>query len=158
MSEQRDQWIAQIEQLPAQLTELVRPLSPSQLTTQFLANEWSVAQNIHHLADSHMNSYIRCKLIASEENPTLKPYDQDLWAAFGDAQQADVEISLQLLRSLHARWVQFWRELPEDAWQRIGFHPENGPISLISLVETYANHGLGHIDQIQRTLAAEPQA
>jgi hypothetical protein len=158
MSEQRDQWISQIEQLPAQLTELVRPLSPSQLTTPFLANEWSVAQNIHHLADSHMNSYIRCKLIASEDNPTLKPYDQDLWAAFDDAQQADVEISLQLLRSLHARWVHFWRELPEDAWQRTGFHPENGPVSLISLVETYANHGLGHIDQIQRTLAAEPQA
>lgn len=155
--QERQTYIEKIRRLPAQLAELVSGLSESQLTTQFLAGEWSVAQNVHHLADSHMNSYIRCKLILTEENPPLKPYDQDAWAKLPDAQNADLSTSLLLLAQLHARWVTFWETLPADAWKRTGFHPENGPMTLADIVRSYAAHGEAHLDQITRTLAAETQ-
>lgn len=155
--QERQTYIEKIRRLPAQLAELVSGLSESQLTTQFLAGEWSVAQNVHHLADSHMNSYIRCKLILTEENPPLKPYDQDAWAKLPDAQNAALSTSLLLLAQLHARWVTFWETLPADAWGRTGFHPENGPMTLADIVRSYAAHGEAHLDQITRTLAAETQ-
>lgn len=147
--------IDKIRHLPAQIEELVIGLSIPQLTTHFLANEWTVAQNVHHLADSHMNSYIRCKLILTEANPPLKPYDQDAWAALPDAQSAELASSLTLLKHLHARWVTFWETLPTDAWHRTGFHPENGPMTLADILRSYAAHGEAHIDQITRTLAAQ---
>jgi hypothetical protein len=154
-STQRQMFIEQIRQLPSQLTTLVKELSIAQLTTPYLPNEWTVAQNVHHLADSHMNSYIRCKLIATENRPDLKPYNQDQWALFDDAKNSDISVSLALLTSLHMRWTTFWQTLPEDAWQRIGYHPDNGDVSLEMQLEIYAAHGLGHLDQIRRTLAAQ---
>jgi hypothetical protein len=154
---QRRELIAQIRELPAQLAELVRGLSPQQLTTAYLPGEWTVAQNVHHLADSHMNCYVRCKLIATEDNPPLKPYDQDVWARFDEATGADLGDSLALLRGLHARWTVFWERLPAEAWGRTGTHPERGVVSLDDLLQSYAEHGLGHLDQIQRTLAAAPR-
>jgi hypothetical protein len=82
---QRTELIAKIANLPEQVAALVRDLSAEQLTTHYLPNEWSVAQNVHHLADSHMNSFIRLKLILTENKPPLKPYDQDAWAVRADA-------------------------------------------------------------------------
>lgn len=154
-AQQRQTCIDQIRLLPQQLETLVGDLSAEQLTTAFLSGEWTVAQNVHHLADSHMNSYIRCKLIATEDDPPLKPYDQDQWATFADATSADIAVSLALLRSLHARWTTFWEQLGEAAWQRTGQHPENGTVSLDMQVQLYAAHGAGHLDQITRTLAAQ---
>ena len=152
---QRAELIAQLRQFPQQLTEVVKDLSAEQLTTAFLAHEWTVAQNVHHLVDSHMNAYIRCKLIATEDNPPLKPYMQDAWANFPDAMQADLTGALALLAVLHERWAQFWEALPEEAFARSGMHIERGPMSLAALLPMYVEHGLGHIDQIQRTLAAQ---
>jgi hypothetical protein len=152
---ERERQIAAIEALPAQLEELVAGLSPDELTTPYLAGEWSVAQNVHHLVDSHMNSYVRCKLILTEERPPLKPYDQDAWAALPDGSEADIAVSLAILRGLHQRWARFWRTLPPDAWAREGLHPENGPMSLAAILASYAAHGEGHLDQIGRTLAAK---
>ena len=156
MNQERSELIEKIEQLPDALENLVAPLTEAQLTTPFLAAEWTVAQNVHHLADSHMNSFIRCKLILTEENPTLKPYDQDVWAGTPDALSPDLAASLNLLRGLHARWAVFWRSLPDEAWSRTGFHPEYGPVTMEMQLKIYAGHGLGHMDQIRRTLAAEP--
>lgn len=153
----RAEAIAAIRALPAQLEALVADLSAHQLTTPFLAGEWSVAQNIHHLADSHMNSYIRFKLILTEDNPTVRPYDQDAWALTPEANDPDLSASMTLLRGLHARWATMLDRLPDDAWNRTGFHPGNGTVVLHELVHTYAEHGLGHIDQIQRMLAAQPE-
>lgn len=152
--EERSQLIEKIRRLPEQIAELAAGLSAEQLTTHYLDGEWTVAQNIHHLVDSHMNSYIRCKLIATEEHPTLKPYDQDAWALFDDAQTADVSGSLQMLAQLHRRWVRFWEALPEEAWARTGHHPESGTVTLETQLLGYAAHGEAHIDQITRTLAA----
>ena len=146
--------IAAIAALPDQLEALVARLSPEELTTPFLKDEWSVAQNIHHLADSHANAYIRCRLILTEEHPTLKPYSQNAWAELPDASDGEVADSLTLLRGLHKRWTRFWHALPADAWERSGRHPEYGDMSLGRILQTYAGHGMAHIDQIERTLAA----
>lgn len=150
----RKEAIERIRRLPEQVEAMVAGLSPDELTARPLAGEWSVAQNVHHLADSHINSYVRCKLMATEENPALKPYDEAAWARFADGSGAELSDSLALLKALHARWVQFWETLPEDAWQRTGFHPDSGKVTLARQLELYVSHGEAHLDQIRRTLAA----
>lgn len=154
--DKRADLIEAISRLPAQLEQLVAGLEPAQLTTAFLPGEWTVAQNVHHLVDSHTNSYLRCKLIAAEERPALRGYDQDVWATMPDASEPDLGASLAALRGLHARWTRFWQLLPVNAWARVGVHPERGELSLDAILRSYAEHGEGHLDQIRRTLAAEP--
>ncbi len=151
----RVQLIEKIRQLPQQVADLTAGLTPEQLASHFLDGEWSVAQNVHHLADSHLNSYIRLKLILTEENPTVRPYDQDLWALTPEANVPDLSASLTLLRGLHQRWSDLFASLDDQQWQRKGFHPENGPITPEDLLDHYARHGEGHLDQMQRTLAAQ---
>ena len=153
-SSAREEAIEKIRRLPQQVEELITGLSPQELTAQPLPNEWSVAQNVHHIADSHINSYVRCKLMATEDNPTLKPYDEGAWALLSDGSNAELSDSLALLKALHARWVIFWENLPEDAWQRTGQHPESGAVTLARQLELYVQHGEAHLDQIRRTLAA----
>ena len=152
-SDPRAEAIEKIRRLPQQLEELISGLSPQQLTAKPLPNEWTVAQNVHHIADSHINSYVRCKLMATEDNPTLKPYDEGAWALLSDGSSPDLSDSLALLKALHARWARFWENLPEDAWQRTGQHPESGPVTLARQLELYVEHGEAHLDQIRRTLA-----
>lgn len=154
-SEQYAAYVDRLERLPAQVEHLVTGLTPARLTTHYLPGEWTVAQNVHHLADSHMNSYVRCRLIMTEENPTLKPYDQDAWADLPDAADANLGASLTLLRSLHTRWVHFFRSLDEADWQRAGIHPAAGRVTLADQARTYADHGAAHIEQMRRTLAAQ---
>jgi hypothetical protein len=154
-AQERALQIEAIRQLPYQIEYLVGALSPDELRGTFLAGEWTAAQNVHHLVDSHLNSYVRCKLIATEEEPSLKPYDQDRWAALPDAADGDVTPSIQMLHGLHARWTQFWATLPEGAWQRTGVHEVNGPVTLESILKLYAWHGEAHIEQIRRTVAAQ---
>jgi hypothetical protein len=101
-----------------------------------------------------MNSFIRLKLILTEERPTVRPYDQDAWAVRADGNNPDLETSLMLLRGLHRRWVTLFASLSEAEWRREGLHPESGVITPETLVRTYAEHGEGHLDQIRRTLAA----
>ncbi len=152
---QRREMIEKIRSLPAQLRERVSGLTDEQLTTHYLAGEWTVAQNVHHLADSHMNSFVRLKLILTEDRPTLKPYDQDRWAAMVDANNPAIESSLGLLEGLHTRWAALLESLREDEWRRAGLHPEIGEVTADDLLRIYAAHGEGHIDQISRTLAAQ---
>jgi hypothetical protein len=156
MSDERKALIEKIQRLPEQVAELVAGLSDEQMTTHYIEHEWTVAQNVHHLCDSHMNSYIRCKLILTEDNPTLKPYDQDVWAALPDASGADVGDSLALLAGLHGRWTTFWQNLADEEWDRPGFHPADGPVTLAMQLRLYAEHGEGHLRQIGNTLSAQP--
>lgn len=154
--EERVDLIRKIAALPQQLEELVCPLPPGVLTARPIPGEWSVAQNVHHLADSHMNSFVRLKLILTEDNPTFKPYDQELWAELPDAGHADIGESLQLLRGLHARWVRLLESLTEAEWARFGTHPEYQRIyTCEEILRIYAGHGEAHLDQIRRTLAAQ---
>ena len=152
--------IEKLRLLPDQITDLTKDLSDGDLTTHFLLKEdgtaeWTVAQNVHHLADSHMNSYIRCKLVLTELQPTIRPYDQDAWATQPEAQSADLSYSLEILRSLHNRWALFFENLSEEEWDRTGYHPDDGPFSLADQLKNYVAHGEGHVDQIRRTLAAK---
>ena len=151
---QRCEMIDEIRNLPARLRERVSGLTDAQLTTHFQPHEWTVAQNVHHLADSHMNSFIRIRLILTEERPTLKPYDQDLWAELADSGTIALEESLGILEGLHRRWVRLFESLEEPAWRRSGLHPENGEVTIEDILRIYAAHGQGHIDQIGRALAA----
>ncbi len=154
-TQERSLLIDQIRRLPDQINYLVAALSPDELGGRFVPGEWSAAQNIHHLADSHMTSYVRCRLIATEEEPPLKPYDPDRWAALPDAEDVDVAASQQILHGMHERWVKFWQSLPAEAWPRQGFHPEHGLVTLEDQLKLYARHGQGHVDQIRRTVAAQ---
>ena len=152
---ERQELITKIAQLPSQLEKITDELSEAQLTTHFLPDEWTVAQNVHHVADSHMNSIIRMKLILTEELPTLRPYSQDDWAVLADSTPAALQNSLQLLKGLHSRWVILFESLSEAQWQRKGVHPDIGEVSVEDILISYVDHGEGHLDQIRRTLAAE---
>lgn len=147
--------VEKIARLPSQLAHLLAGIHADELDAAYLPGEWTVAQNIHHLADSHMNSYIRCKLILTEEEPALKPYDQERWADLPDSRMQDVALSIELLRGLHARWVCFWGSLQPQDWQRTGSHPQAGLVTLADQLRLYAAHGEAHIAQIRRTVGAK---
>jgi hypothetical protein len=103
--------LTQIEEAPARLHQAVYGLAPFQLDTPYRDGGWTVRQVVHHVADSHLNSYVRFKLAVTEREPTIKPYDEKAWAALGDSATGDVELSLDLLAALHRRWMVFLRGL-----------------------------------------------
>jgi uncharacterized damage-inducible protein DinB len=140
--------IARIRRHPKELAEAVRGLDRQQLDTPYRAGGWTVAQVVHHLADSHMQACARMRLIATEERPSLKPYDQDAWAALPDARAVSIAPSMTILRGLHRRWAAFLAKLPRKAWGRTGLHPERGEVSIDDLLLLYANHGEKHVAQI----------
>lgn len=152
----RDALIAGIRDLPDALALAIADLSYAELRATPLGGEWSVAQIVHHIADSHVNSYVRCKLIATETDPPLKPYDEGAWAQLPDARTADVSDTLRLLHGLHARWAHFWATLPDEAWARCGHHLADGPVTLARQLQLYVDHGAAHLEQIRRTVAALP--
>jgi hypothetical protein len=152
---ERRERIEKIRNFPAQLEALMQNLSEANLNTHFLEGEWTVAQNVHHVADSHMNAYIRLKLILTEDNPPLKGYNQDSWAVTADSHDLPVASSLALLKGLHARWCVLWESLGDADWSRSGTHSENVKMTPEDVLRTYSNHGDAHIDQINRTLAAK---
>jgi hypothetical protein len=150
----RRDMIHTIRAFPKRLRKLVDGLTATRLKTHYVVDEWTVAQNVHHLADSHMNSFIRLKLILTEDNPLLKPYDQVLWAEQPDADNTHVETSLALLDGLHARWATLFESLSQEQRRRTGVHPETGTITPDDLLRAYAGHCDAHYEQITRTLAA----
>ncbi|MBZ0287577.1 MAG: putative metal-dependent hydrolase [Anaerolineae bacterium] len=152
--ERRDR-IEQIRRFPAELEAAVQGLTDEQLTTRYDPTEWSVAQNIHHLVDSHMNAYIRTRLLLTEDHPTVRPYDQDAWAELADAKTADLSDSLLILRAMHARWTRLLDSLSDTDFRRVGKHPAiEGDYTIDDVLDIYAQHGTGHIEQLQRQLAA----
>lgn len=153
-AEQRRACIEEIRSLPAQLQEAVSGLDEEQLGRSYREGGWNVRQIVHHIADSHANAYVRMRLIATEDHPTLKPYDQDEWAALADYAMPP-DVSLDLIRGLHTRWAVFLESLPEESWGRTAYHPENGEVSMESLLRTYADHGNQHLDQIGRAVSIE---
>ena len=151
----RQEQIDVIRAFPTRLEAIVGELRRAQISAIPIDNEWSIAQNVHHCADSHMNSYVRCKLMATEDNPTLKPYDEVAWAQFADSNTTDLSNTFALLRGLHARWADFWESLGDDDWARTGYHPGNdATVTLADQLEGYVRHCNAHIDQIQRNLKA----
>jgi hypothetical protein len=147
-AEQRGKFIAEIEQTPAAVRAAVQGLSPTQLDTPYRDGGWNVRQVVHHVPESHMNAYIRFKLALTEDEPTIKPYAEDLWAKLADVQSTPTEVSLALLENLHVRWVVLLRGLREGDWKRTFIHPENGVVSLEKNLALYAWHGRHHTAHI----------
>ena len=135
--------------LPARMRDALRGLSESQLDTPYRPDGWTVRQLVHHVADSHLNAYVRLKLAITEDNPTVKPYDEKAFAALADS-RLPVEVSLALLESMHARWVAVLRSLTPEQFERPLYHPEIGPIVVDYLVFTYDWHSRHHVAHITR--------
>lgn len=153
---QRQEAVQAIQRLPSQLSVAVSDLSEAQLDTPYRQGGWSVRQVVHHLADSHINAYVRTKWALTEANPTLKLYDEGAWAEWPDS-ELPVEVSLQLLGSLHQRWVTLLSSLNEAQWARTLVHPLSGEvISLTQMAVRYQWHGQHHTAHI-RQLRAERQ-
>ena len=141
---ERAQRIDSIAALPAQLRKAVTGLTDAQLDTPYRPGGWTVRQLVHHVADSHMNAFIRFRLGLTEENPTIKPYDEKAWCELPDMRHMRVDVSLKLLESLHERMVHLLRNVPPSHFQRSIYHPENGPMTLDAMVSLYAWHGQHH--------------
>lgn len=140
--------IAEIEALPAKVWGLVADLTPAQLDTKY--RNWTVRQIVHHLADSHVNAYVRFKLALTEDRPTIRPYDESAWSELPENRTADVEQSLRLLESLHAKWVLTIRALSDADLRREYVHPEYKTVyTLAAAVGQYAHHGRHHAAQIE---------
>jgi uncharacterized damage-inducible protein DinB len=144
----RRRFIDEIEEAPARLRASVEGLSPEQLDTPYREGGWTVRQVVHHVPDSHLNSYTRFKLALTEEEPIIKPYHEDLWADLADGRAAPVEVSLALLESLHTRWVMLLRSLTPKDFDRTFRHPDIGVVTLAKNLGLYAWHGRHHTAQI----------
>ncbi|GAC1647671.1 MAG: bacillithiol transferase BstA [Gemmatimonadaceae bacterium] len=140
--------IDEIAGLPTALRGAVRGLTEAQLETPYRPGGWSVRQLAHHVPDSHVNAYVRCKLALTEEMPTIKPYDEARWANLDDTRTTPIEVSLTLLDALHARWVILLRSLSPRDFARTLTHPETGSATVDRLVALYAWHGKHHVAHV----------
>jgi DinB superfamily len=154
-SAERQDMMAKLQRLPADLELTVSGLTQRQLDTPYRADGWTVRQVVHHLADSALNGFVRMKLVLTEERPTLKPYDQNTWAQTVDVTQTPILSSLAILKGLHARWSVLLESLPEASFQRVASHPEIGEVTLDDLLSIHARHGENHLAQIAGLRAAK---
>ena len=141
-------WIDEIAAGPARLREAVCGLDDSQLDTPYRPGGWTIRQVIHHVPDSHMNSYVRFRLALTEDEPTIRPYDEMKWAELDDARCGPIDMSLRLLETLHVRWVVLLRGLSETDFSRRFNHPEAGVMRLDTALGSYAWHGRHHAAHI----------
>ncbi len=140
--------IAEIATAPGALADAIAGLDETQLDTPYRDGGWTVRQVVHHLPDSHVNAYVRFKLALTEAEPTIKPYDEALWADLAEARLGAVDTSLALLDALHRRWVSCLDQLDEQEFSRTLMHPEQGAITLDWLLAMYAWHGRHHVAHI----------
>jgi uncharacterized damage-inducible protein DinB len=147
-AKERGEHIRSIEAAPAALRKAVEGLTAEQLDTPYREGGWTVRQVAHHVPDSHMNAYIRVKLALTEENPTIKPYDEAAWAGLVDSQETPVETSLRLLESVHERFTILLRSLDDEQCARTLLHPDNGPMTIDGLITLYSWHGRHHVGHI----------
>jgi hypothetical protein len=147
--ERRQIFIQEIEALPDLIRQAVSGLSTAQIDMPYRPAGWTIRQVIHHLPDSHMNSYIRMKLALTEENPTIRPYFEDRWGELVDGRDGPIEMSLALLDALHERWVLMLQGLSDDDLARTFVHPEMGKtLSIDTNIALYAWHGNHHLAHI----------
>ncbi|HET9426678.1 MAG TPA: putative metal-dependent hydrolase, partial [Gemmatimonadaceae bacterium] len=133
---------------PGLLADAVRGLTDAQLDTPYRPDGWTVRQVVHHVADSHMNAYIRVKLALTENAPPVKPYDENEWAKLPDSLVTPVAVSLTLLDALHDRWVRVMRALKPVEYARTVTHADHGAITVDFLLALYAWHGPHHVGHI----------
>jgi hypothetical protein len=146
-------WIETISDFPLLLRKEVEHLTDSKLDTPYREGGWTARQVVHHVADSHINSYVRFKLALTEDNPVIKPYFEDRWAELPEAKNAPVAISLNLIDALHKRWTLMLRNMSPTDFNRTYFHPEHQksqPLAqILALYEWHCRHHLAHIGSIK---------
>ncbi len=147
---QKVEWLADLKFLSVQLENAILNLDEAQLHTPYREGGWTVHQLVHHVADSHMNAYCRFKVTLTEDNPTLKTYEEKLWAEMNDVQKLPVNISITLLHALHARWFEALKVVSDDDWNnKTAFHPGmQKTVRLWYLLGMYAWHGKHHTAHI----------
>jgi hypothetical protein len=148
---QLKEWLNDIRFLPGLVENAILNLDEAELDTPYREGGWKISQLVHHIADSHMNAYIRFKLALTEENPTIKPYEEKKWAELADT-RLPVNISVTLLHALHARWFEIAKNISGDEWNRTVYHPEHKKdISLWYLLGMYSWHGRHHVAHIEHS-------
>jgi len=147
-AQERVEGIAQIKEMPDLLILAVKGLADSQVDTAYRPGGWTVRQVVHHLADSHLNWYVRTKLALTEQNPVIKPFDENLWAGLPDAMTGPIQTSLMLIEGLHNRWAQMFESLNAEDWFREIIHPERGPMAINLVLPMMAWHGRHHTAHI----------
>lgn len=145
-------WIEDIEALPRMLREAVEDLSEEQLDTPYRPGGWMLRQIVHHLGDAHLNAYVRFKLALTEDQPTVKPYEESLWAEMADYRQVPVETSLALIDAVHAKWLAVLRAMAPEDFKRQFMHPVSGPTPLSRALDLYSWHGRHHLAQVTTTI------
>ena len=147
-------WIAAIEALPSWLDVLMQNLDAPALHAPYRPGGWSINQIVHHLANSHLNAFVRMKLALTEDSPEIKPYDQDRWAETPEIGTEPVNVSITLLHALHRRWCALMRALTPEQWERTYYHPEyRKTVPLWELCALYAWHGRHHMEQVRGVVA-----
>ena len=147
--------IAAIRDAPAALRAAVRGLDDARLNTPYRDGGWTVRQVVHHVPESHMNAFTRFKLALTEDNPTIKPYNENAWANLDDVARAPVEASLTLLEALHSRWVTLLEVMTPQDFLRPLVHPDMGPLTLDFMLQLYAWHGRHHAAHITELRSRE---
>jgi hypothetical protein len=149
--EERAQHIDIIAGTPAALRKAVEGLSEDQLDTPYREGGWTLRQVTHHVPDSHANAYIRVKLALTEDNPTIKPYDEAAWAELIDTRTTPIETSLRMLDAIHERLTTILRSLDDAQCQRTLHHPDNGPMTIDMVIGMYSWHGRHHVAHVTST-------
>jgi uncharacterized damage-inducible protein DinB len=147
-AEQKQACLDEIAQTPSKLRSAVKDLTDLQLDTPYRDGGWTVRQVVHHVPDSHLNSYIRFKLALTEDEPTIKAYAEDRWAQLPDTKATPIVVSLTMLDALHDRWIRLLRSLDAEQWKRTFRHPDMGPMTLEKALAMYAWHGKHHVAHI----------
>ena len=143
-------WINDLRDFPSQLNRLISVLSKSELQQCYRPGGWNMSQVVHHCADSHMNAFIRCKLALTEDNPTIKDYQETVWGEQPDVQQTAPYISIQLLTGLHQRWTSLFENMSQQQFQRTYFHPgQQRKVTLLEVLGLYSWHCRHHLAHIR---------
>jgi hypothetical protein len=150
--------LAIIEALPGRLRSLAGGLNDAQLDTPYRPGGWTIRQVVHHIADSHLNAYVRMKLAATEDRPTVKTYHEELWAELPEAKSAPIDMSLALIEALHRRMTAFLRAVPAETLRRSFQHAEWGTVTIEECVTMYSWHCRHHAAHIEGALANTPAA
>jgi hypothetical protein len=148
-AEDRRRYLTDLTAAPACFREVVQGLDDSQIDTPYRPGGWTVRQVIHHVPDSHLNSYCRFRFALTEDDPAIKSYPEDKWAELHDARTQPLEPSLRLLEGLHTRWVSLLSSLSENDWKRTFRHPEMGSLRLDTTLALYSWHSLHHAAHIR---------
>lgn len=153
IKEHIENWIITIEEFPFKLQSLVKDLTQEQLDTMYRTDGWTIRQVIHHVADSHQHSYTRFKWALTEDKPVIKAYYEERWAALRDSKTAPIELSLNIITALHAKWVYFLKGLSQEELTSIFIHPaDNSTVKLDTNIGVYAWHCSHHYEHINQLL------